>query len=254
MRFPIVAALALAACRTPAQPQQPPVPAPVPAPLPAAAPAPDQAPSRESVPLITAAGEGEQRVAPDMVTIMVAVQTRHRSAVNAGGRNAEQMAAVMKALRGIGLEEAEISTAGYSLHQETWRTPNDTVYVASNTVRVETKKLNLVSRIIDTSMTAGANNVSSLQFGLSDTQPAERVALGEAVRNARARAEAMAAAAGGQLGPLEELTSQPEVVRPYMQETMAMARAAADVATPISPQDLTIRARVVARWRFVPGR
>jgi uncharacterized protein YggE len=220
--------------------------------LPAQTPA---TPADQRAPLIAASGEGKRVVPPDMVTIFVAVTTRSKSALNAGAQNAEQMAAVMRALRGVGIEERELSTAVYSLHPETWRSPSDTVYVASNGVRVESKKLHLVSRILDTAMTAGANNIGSLQFGLANPDSAERDALADAVRNARSRAEAMARAAGGHLGALEDLTSEPEAYRPLMEGVAMRAMgAAADVPTPVTPREITVTARVVARWRFVPAR
>jgi uncharacterized protein YggE len=211
-------------------------------------------PAPERAPTITAAGEGERTARPDQATILIAVQTRDASPVNAGARNAEQMTAVMRALRGVGLDEAEISTAVYSLRQETWRSPTDTVFVAENAVRVETRKLDRLSRILDTAITAGANSIGSLQFGLADPKPLEAEALALAVGNARARAEAMAAAAGGRLGPLEELTSQADGYRPVMDGSVMMARAAEGAPTPVTPRELTVSARVVARWRFVPGR
>jgi uncharacterized protein YggE len=80
----------------------------------------------------------------------------------------------------------------------------------------------------------------------------------EAVRHARENAEAIAAAAGGSLGALVEIRSDPVRIfgpQPMMQE-MAMARVAggvADMSTPVSPRDIDVTAYVTARWKFVPG-
>jgi uncharacterized protein YggE len=65
----------------------------------------------------------------------------------------------------------------------------------------------------------------------------------------------MAAAAGGGLGPLIEITSGGFFRPPQPYDMMArgaeMALQAAD--TPISAGEQTIRANVMARWQFVPG-
>jgi hypothetical protein len=81
-----------------------------------------------------------------------------------------------------------------------------------------------------------------------------RQALGNAVTAARSDAEAMAAAAGGRLGRLLELTSggffRPSPA-PMMRGGAMMEVQQAD--TPISAGEQTLRANVMARWEFIPG-
>jgi uncharacterized protein YggE len=131
----------------------------------------------------------------------------------------------------------------------------DTQYVATNSVQVDTRKLPLVSRIIDASLQAGANNINSVQYTLADARDAMRAALTNAVDDARLQADALAKAAGGRLGELLELNAQSQRVIPYQMQAMggvAMARVAVD--TPISERDITVRASVSVRWKFIPNR
>ncbi len=114
----------------------------------------------------------------------------------------------------MGITEKEISTARYSLHFEQGRTPADTQYVATNMITVMTKQLDQVGRIIDTGLGAGANNINSLFYDLSDRSAAEAGALGDAVADARRQADVMAAAAGGRVGDLVELGTQQPQYRP----------------------------------------
>jgi hypothetical protein len=205
-------------------------------------------------PQIIVSGEGKASLPPDEVIVQLAVETRAKTASRAGSDNADRMTAVRKALLALGLQENEISTAYYNIRMEMMGpSGRDTNYVATNSVQVDTRKLNLVSRIIDASLQAGANNISMVQYTLSDTRDPMRRALANAVEDARLQAEALAAAAGGRLGPLLEMNAQSQRVIPYMEaQGVMMARAA--VETPISARDVTVRASVAVRWRFLPGK
>lgn len=204
-------------------------------------------------PSIVAQGEGRREVAPDLVTIMFAVQTRAKTPLQAATENAERMTTVRTALQRAGLDSAEVTTSRYTVYPQLWRNDNDTVFVADNAVRVETKKLDSVARLIEVALNAGATTVSSLEFGLSDRSAALRDALGDAVRNARMQAEALAAAAGGTLGALEELSTQPIGFGPvFERRDVAMMAAQGGAAPPITPGQVTVTAVVTARWRFVP--
>ncbi len=210
---------------------------------------------REITPIITASGEGRREMAPDKATIVLGVETRARTPAAAASANADRMTAIRAALVRMGVAERDIATARYSLGLEyTGRTPPDTHYVASNLVTVTTRQLDQVGRIIDTGLGAGANNINSLQYDLMDRNPAQALALGDAVANARRQAEVMAAAAGGRLGELIELGTQPGEYRPFYAGDMAMRMQAGAAPTPVSPGAVTVSASVNGRWRFVPGR
>ena len=214
-----------------------------------------QTPVREITPTIVAGGEGRREMAPDKATIVLGVQTRSRTPAAAASANADRMTAIRAALTRAGIPAGDISTAHYSLHFEQGRTPADTQYVASNMVTVETRQLDQVGRIIDTGLGAGANNINSLHYDLSDRTAAQTAALGDAVGDARRQAEAMAAAAGGRLGELVELTTQPGEYRPFYAGDMLMrAQAMSAAPTPVSPGDVVVTATVTGRWRFIPGR
>lgn len=212
-------------------------------------------PARENSAIITAAGEGRREMAPDKATIVLGVETRARTPAAAASANAERMTAIRAALVRAGVAERDIATARYSLGFEyTGRTPPDTHYVAANMVTVTTRQLDQVGRIIDTGLGAGANNINSLHYDLSDRTQANTQALTEAVAQARQQAETMAAAAGGRLGDLVELSTQPGEYRPFFAGDVAMRMQAGAAPTPVSPGQVTVTASVTGRWRFVPNR
>ncbi len=212
--------------------------------------------ARETGAIISASGEGRREMAPDKATIVLGVETRARTPAAAASANADRMTAIRGALVRAGVAERDIATARYSLGLHfTGREGQDTMYVAANMVTVTTRQLDQVGRIIDTGLGAGANNINQLHYDLSDRTQASTQALGDAVTNARQQAETMAAAAGGRLGELVELSTQPGEYRPFFAADVAMARMQAGAApTPVSPGQVTVTASVTGRWRFVPGR
>jgi hypothetical protein len=164
------------------------------------------------------------------------------------------MTTIRAALRQAGVPDSAIRTSRYSVHLQMGRNESDTAYVASNMIMVETRTLDAVGRLIDTVLGAGATNIGSLQYDLVDRSQMESEALAAAVADARRQAEVMAQAAGGRLGELLDLGTQPGQYRPYFAEDQVVRMSAAAAPTPISAGSVTVTASVTARWRFIPGR
>ncbi len=207
-------------------------------------------------PQIVATGHGESKVASDRATIMIAVETRAKTAAEAGQANARKLKAVQDTLIRLGVQRDQIATVHYSVSPD-WRYEERKQrlagYVASNMLRIQIRKLEQVGQLIDASLGAGATNINSVEFTASMIDSARRVAITAAVAQARADAEAMARAAGGSLGSLLEMTTQDMGPRPMMMQQMRTmeSKAAADVETPITPGEQTIMATVFARWQYV---
>jgi len=208
--------------------------------------------------MINATGTGEVQVVPDRATLQLAVETRAPTAAAAGQENARRQQQVIDAVRKLGISAADISTSGYTVYPEQsyeGKQPRVVGYVARNTVRVEIQRIDRVGLVIDAALSAGSNVVSSLRFTSSRFDQARRNALGLAVEQARADAEAMARAGGGTLGTLSEVSStySPEPISRFDTQLMRAA-AGAPVPTPIEPGQQTVQVTVSTRWLFVPGR
>ena len=212
----------------------------------------------QRVPEIAVTANGEAEVTPDRAHVSIGVQTQAATAAEAASRNATLQQAVVNAVKALGIPAERISTSGYNVYPEqtydqTTRRSRITGYNVTNTVVVDVWKVEQVGPVLDAALSKGANLVSSLSFYSSQEEVGRRRALQNAVSRARADAEAMAAAAGGRLGDLIEVTSvaysQPP--RPVME--MAQSRMAAAAPTPISEGTQTLTAQVTARWRFVVG-
>lgn len=198
-------------------------------------------------------GKGEVTRPPDRAEIRLAIETRAQEPAAAAASNAERQQAVLQALRDAGVREGDVATIGYGVQPEwQWREGERFLdgYVARTGLQIRTAELDRVGTWIDTAIGAGADQIESVSFGLSDPLAVRREALAAAVGNARRDAEAMAAAAGGSLGRLIELTTaSPQQPSPEPMMRAMAAESAAD--TQIVAGEQTVHATVTGVWEFV---
>ena len=201
----------------------------------------------------------EDEIVPDRARLSLGVQTQAPTAAAAARENARAQQAVLDAVRAQGVPGEQITTSGYAVYPTTEydqpaRRTRVTGYTVQNTVTVELRRTDQVGPVLDAVLAKGANVVSSLEFYSSESEASRRRALARAVERARADAEAMAAAAGGRLGSVVELSSSFDGVPRPMMAMARMDRAAPAPPTPISEGTQTTSVSVSARWRFVVGR
>ena len=207
---------------------------------------------------LVSSGQGEAKVTPDRVSVLVNVQTRAATAASAASENAQRTRVVLDALGRLGLSKDQLSTEGFSAYPE-MRYDKDggnarvSGYVVTNSVRAESKRVEQAGAIIDAALVAGANMINSLSFYAASIEEPRRQAIGLAVASARADAEAMALAAGGRLGTLLELSTQGPTAPPRPMFDMAASRKVAMAEqTPINPGQQTVNVYVTARWQYLP--
>lgn len=196
---------------------------------------------------LTVSGFGQVTASPDQAVVTLAIETEAEEAAEAVAENARRTEQVIAAVRGLLGEDDRLVTTGYSLQPryyhpprpEPIETPRIVGYRARNQVRVELRALEDVGRVIDASITAGANRVDQLQFVLEERGPAMRSALAAAAAEARAQAQSVAEALGVALGPVLEATTAPS---PRVAPRFARAEAMMDgpVTTPIEPGEVTV--------------
>ena len=216
--------------------------------------------ARPVVPQIVTTASGEVRVAPDRATIQIGVQSRATTAAAAATQNATKQRAIIDAIKARGVPAEQIATSSFNVIPETrydregQAAPRTTSYLVMNTVIVELRRIDQVGPVIDAALTAGANQINSLAFGVANADSARRAALAQAVTKSRADAEAMARAAGGSLGSLLELNSVDQYVPGPPRPFDMRAAATAEMKTPVEAGEETIRATVTARWQFISSR
>ena len=192
-------------------------------------------------------GHGETRTSPDVADLDLAIDTQAKTAEEAASSNAALATKVIAALKSKLGDKGKITTGGYSLNPRYDERQNvkPTIigYDASNTVTVHTGALDLVGALIDSAISAGANRVNSLSFGVEDDTKARTQAIAIATRDAHAQADALASALDVKLGKVLKATTvaQQRPIPIMAGRAMAMA---ANVSTPVEPGEVTVPATV----------
>jgi uncharacterized protein YggE len=203
--------------------------------------------------VIRAFGEGSVAVRPDMAKVSVGVTTQAGTASEAASRNADQVAAVIAALRSVLGQTAEIRTITYSLGPNYQYPPGGgqptlNGFTANNVVEATMADLGIIGRVIDTAIAAGANRVESLRLGLKDEEPVRIQALRLAGQKARLKAESIAQGVGVRVGPVVS------VAEGYSVTPVPIDRAggATTAATPVVPGTLDVHATVTLDVEALP--
>ncbi len=156
---------------------------------------------------ISVTGYGVAVSAPDVVHIHFGVQSRDASAAKALADNRAKVTAVRAALSALGVVEADVQVASYSLSPQVEMDPATgtyglpTSFVADNSISVALRDPARTDEAIAGVFEAGATTIHSVGFMLGDPQRLNVEARESAMADARVRAEQLARAAGVALGP-----------------------------------------------------
>lgn len=211
-------------------------------------------------PQLVTTGHGEVELKPDRAQLIFSVETRASSAAAATASNSRLQRAVLDTLKRLGVGDDQLQTAALQVHPEfvypgQGQPPRVSGYVARNSVRVEVMKLEMTGPLVDAGLAKGATGIGGLSFHSSKATEARREAMAKAVVAARLDAEAMAKAAGVQLGALVEIVASPGVDRPSLRYDVGerSARLAlAQAPVPIEAGELKISESVTVRWALRP--
>lgn len=199
---------------------------------------------------------GETKVAPDMATITLGVMTEGKTAAEAMQANATRMSAVMASLRKAGIADRDIQTSNLNLNPQYRYQENQPPvligYQASNNVTVTVHDLKKLGPAVDATVSAGANQVQGISFGLEDPTAAENAAREAAVKALAAKAELYARATGHKVSRLVSLsegggyTPQP----PMPMVAYAAKRAEMDAGTSVSGGELKVRIDITGLYEL----
>jgi uncharacterized protein YggE len=200
--------------------------------------------------LITVTGDAVTAVTPDRVTIRLGVATPGETARKASEANAKTMTAVLAAIKAAGVEDNAVQTSRLSLQPHFEQTKNGPPHLAgfhaSNDITVKLHDLGKLSGLIDGAVVAGANEMSGIEFSVSDRSKRLDDARAQAIEDARRKAGIFAKAAGVVVGrPVsitENMTSSPP--RPVAAATFRAA------PTPVAPGEVVMHAAVTVSFEL----
>jgi uncharacterized protein YggE len=198
---------------------------------------------------ISVSGTGTVTLVPDVADLHVGVVIQRPKVRDARAAAATAMQGVVKALKEAGVTERDIRTTTLSLqpvydYNTTGAAPKIVGYELRNGVVATVRDLDRLADAVDGALAAGGTTLDGVTFRLDDPTGPEAQARTQAMRAARAKADALASAAGvtivGVASISEAAESSPWPV-PY-----AGARAD-EAATPILPgtSDISVTVSVV---------
>jgi len=199
---------------------------------------------------ISVTGEAQVSAPPDLAQLDAGVASDGKTAREAAEANNAAMSKVLAALKGAGLDDKDYQTSRLSLQPQYAPNrpgPSPIVgYRASNRVSIKLHDVAKVAGIIDTLVSAGANDVGNINFSVTQASKLLDDAREKAIADARRKAEIYAKAAGVTLGaPLSiaEGGAPAPVFRAKMMAASPMA-----TSTPIAQGEETLSVTVEVSW------
>ena len=199
---------------------------------------------------MTVTGEATVAVAPDAAMIRIGVSSQDKTAREASDANAKQMTAVLAAIKSNNIAERDIQTSRLSLQPQ--YDPNKsgtarlTGFQATNQVTVRIRDIGNLAAVLDSAISAGANEMSGIEFIVSEQSKLLDRARDDAIADAHRKAERYAKAAGSRLGHVVAISEEGSSPPPRPMQALRAG------AVPISPGEQTLRAAVTVSYELSP--
>ena len=135
---------------------------------------------------VTAAGKGAVGIEPDLATAAIGVEILSPTVKEATSAVQAVMTDVWAALVAQNIDESDIRISHLNIFAERLGpdgrlNENQTRYHASNTLLITIRDLDSIDAVLDAAIAAGANNIYSVDFSLSDPAAVESEARAGAV-------------------------------------------------------------------------
>jgi uncharacterized protein YggE len=193
-----------------------------------------------------------------MVDISTGVTSDAPSARAALDKNTETMTKVVETLKSDGIEAKDIQTANFSVGPIYEQRPYDSSpdgkapavvgYRVTNQVRVMLRDTGKLGAILDKVVSLGANQIDSIEFGVSEPETLKDEARKLALKNVTDNAKLYAEAAGVELGPILTITEEESSYQPRF--TAAAAQMESAKAVPIEAGTAAVEVRVRVSWEL----
>jgi Uncharacterized conserved protein, COG2968 len=199
---------------------------------------------------ITVTGEATVSVAPDNANIRLGVTSQGKNAREASETNARQMTNVLAAIKEAGVADRDVQTSRLSLqpqYEQGKAGPARLLgFQVTNQITIRIREIDKFPGILDRAIAAGANEMSGIEFVVSEQSKLLDQARDDAVSDARRKAELYAKAAGVKLGPVTSITEEgSSPPRPVVQAMRASA-------VPVAPGEQLLRAAVSLTFELTP--
>jgi len=202
---------------------------------------------------VSVTGTGTIDLEPDIARVNIGVRTQSPNVADALEENTDNAEAIIQSLQDLGVEASDIQTRNFNIYpqQDTRPGPEEEptrTFVVENTVAVVVRDLDSLGEILATVVSEGANTINGVTFDVEDRETAIEEARSLAIEDAQAQAEAIAEAAGVDLGPIQTINlSRNGGPAPRVEFAEDVARGG---SVPISGGTLTIQVTANLEYRI----
>lgn len=203
---------------------------------------------------ITVSALASISTAPDEAVLTFGVRSDDVDSVVALNETSRIVNTLIAAMKDLGVVERDMRTTNINVSQQTIDrgTPSErTVFVSSSTLEVTIEDFDRIGPAIRDGVEAGATSVRGVRFQVSNPAEAKRRALDAAVTSARAKADALAEAAGTSVTGVVQIQEEGPggFPRPYIarDETLAYANADAQL-TVVPPRNIETEVMIRTVW------
>jgi uncharacterized protein YggE len=211
--------------------------------------------------VLMVSGQGEVRATPDEAQLSAGVTTQAKTAAAALAANSTAMSEVFKTLRKRGVPEKSIATSNFAItpqypayRQDMSEEERQKIigYQVSNQVTVILEDTSKVGATLDALVASGANQASGVSFTIHDPKPLLMQAREDAVKDAMAKAQTLAKAAGVTLGPIISISEgggySPQPM--FEKAMLAAPRAMAAPPPPLAAGEQSVTVNVAITWEI----
>lgn len=201
-------------------------------------------------------------VVPDIAQVEYSVRTEAGDAAACQQKNTEAVSQVIELLKTLNVDEASIQTSDYYMnpvYNYSGNTPRVTGYEAVTTLTVSDLPIDGLDEILSQSVSNGINTIRSITYQASKYDESYQQALTTAVESAHRKAEALADAAGCQVGSViniretsgysQERYSDYALTNRYAAAKQEMSMAMEDSAG-IMPGEIQVEASIVVEYQI----
>lgn len=199
--------------------------------------------------VISVTGSETVKMKPDRARVQFTIETQADTAKKAQSDNDDEINDLVDTLEDLGVSDSDITTSNYSLYPKYDYSDNGdgsiTGYTLSCTLLVDNQDVDGVSTIIAGCSDAGITSISGLEYYCEDDTDSYSDALKKAIADAQTKAEAVAEAAGSELGSIVSITETTDgnMSEPDTYYNFQTKQTMADSAT-IFPSDVEVTAGV----------
>lgn len=210
--------------------------------------------------VVSATGQARQAVTPDRASLMIMIDAQAMSADESATRLAAIERAVVDTLRRFNLPAGAVQTfnSGVVPYRQQGMSSSmmgGPTFSGRSVIRVDLPRVEQISAVTSAALAKGAASITPPVFTSSGSDSLRRVLLPRALDAARRDAEAIAAASGGRLGRLLDVstTQSPQAVFGEQNQQVYFNSMYFDSGPRPAPTSAVTTA-VTARWILIPNR